>query len=314
MGEIVNKLIKNFTMSVNNLTILMYLVNVIFIALIFNNPFITVSLFIGLLLMSWLVRKNKFWNFIKASSVIFLLTVLFNLIINQNGTNIVLKIPFVTISTQSLTNAFILGISFMNILWSFYIYDALTHTKLIFEILANVFKSIAIIFILTVKFIPKIIDIFNQVRQLYKFRNSSPTTDTGFFSKIKRTMDLNEIVLNKSIANFMNMSDSLISKGYNQRRQSFVHENNKLSDYILRLIVTISLIFNIAMITKGIGQIDFGSGTVAFSFNWLIGLIMLFNLIAILYPLMIGGFHFLWWKSYVSRTTASSTPIVQKYR
>ncbi|AKP66198.1 energy-coupling factor transporter transmembrane component T [Companilactobacillus ginsenosidimutans] len=309
-----NKLIKNFTLSVNNLTILMYLVNIIFIALIFNNPYITIGILICLLFTSWLVRKEKFANFMKGSFLIFLLTMLFNLFINQNGTTVLLKLPLIVVSTQSLTNAFILGISFMNILWSFYIYDALTHTKLIFEILSNVFKSIAIIFILTVKFIPKIMGIFNDVRQLYKFRNSSPTRNSGFIQRIKQGMYMNEIVLNKSIANFMNMSDSLISKGYNQRRQSFVHENNKLSDFILRTIVTISIIFNIVMITQGIGQVDFGSGNVDFQFTWLIGIIILLNLIAILYPIMIGEFHYLWWKSFVSRTTVSSTPTAQKYR
>ncbi|WP_300562919.1 energy-coupling factor transporter transmembrane component T [Companilactobacillus sp.] len=309
-----NKLIKNFTMSVNNLTILLYLVNVIFISLIFNNPFITSSLLVILLIMSWLVRREKFKNFLLASLTIFLLTVLFNLFVNQNGSNILFKIPFLTVSTQSITNGFILGISFMNILWSFYLYDALTHTKLIFEILSNVFKSIAIIFILTVKFIPKIIDIFRDVRQLYKFRNSAPVRVYGFSKWIKQTMNLNEIVLNKSISNFMNMSDSLISKGYNQRRQSFVHETNKLSDYILRVVMLVSIAFNIVMITNGFGQVNFGSGQVNFKFDIWIALIILLNFLAIVYPLLIGEFHYLWWKSFISRTTASSTPTVQKYR
>lgn len=309
-----NKLIRNFTLSVNNLSILFYLANVIFISLIFNNPFITMTLWICLLVTSYLTRQNKFWNFLKASGLIFILTVLFNLFVNQNGTNILFKLPFIQVTTQSLTNGFILGISFMNILWSFYIYDALTHTKLIFEILSNVFKSIAIIFVLTVKFIPKIIDIFNDVRQLYKFRNSTVTRDKSFIVRMKQTMYLNEIVLNKSISNFMNMSDSLISKGYNQRRQSFSHESNRLSDYIMRSIMTVSIAFNIWMMTQGIGQVDFGSGNVNFHFDIWIGLIILFNLIVIIYPIMIGEFHYLWWKSYVSRTTASSTPTVQKYR
>lgn len=309
-----HKLIKNFTLSVNNLTLLMYLANVIFISLIFNNPYITIAIFICLITTSWLVRRKKFFSFLKASGLIFLLTLLFNLVINQNGTDVLLKIPFVTISTQSLTNGFILGISFLNILWSFYIYDALTHTKLIFEILSNVFKSIAIIFVLTVKFIPKIIDIFNDVRQLYKFRNSSPTRDKGRINRIKQTMHLNEIVLNKSISNFMNMSDSLISKGYNQRRQSFVHETNKVSDYIMRSFLTISIIFNLVMLTKGIGQVNFGSGNVDFRFTWLIGLIIFLNFITIIYPILIGEFHYLWWKSFISKTTASNIPTAQRYR
>lgn len=292
----------------------MYLVNVIFIALIFNNPYITTTLLICLMGMSWLIRNQKFMGFLKGSLTIFILTVLFNLFVNQNGESILLKIPFLTISTQSLTNAFILGISFMNILWSFYIYDSLTHTKLIFEILSNVFKSIAIIFILTVKFIPKIINIFSEVRQLYKFRNSSTVRVSGVGRRVKQAMNLNEIVLNKSISNFMNMSDSLISKGYNQRRQSFVHENNKLSDYILRSVVTISVIINIVFLTRGIGQVDFGSANVDFRFSWQIATIIVLNFIAVVYPLMIGEFHFLWWKSFISRTTVSNTPTVQKYR
>ncbi|WP_010624085.1 energy-coupling factor transporter transmembrane component T [Companilactobacillus versmoldensis] len=309
-----NKLIKNFVLSVNELTIMFYLFNTIFIALIFNNPFITVTECFFLLVMGWLTRRKKFGNFLKASLFIFILTMLFNLVINQNGTNVLLRIPYVTVSVQSLTNAFILGISFMNILWSFYLYDALMHTKLIFEILSNLFKSIAIIFILTVKFIPKIVDIFNDVRQLYKFRNSSPTSDSGFIQRMKETMNLNQIVLDKSIANFMNMSDALISKGYNQRRQSFVHETNKLSDIIFRSVIFISLVFNLIMMTRGNGQVDFGSGTVNFKFDFWIGMIIVLNFISIVYPLMIGEFHYLWWKSFVSRTTASSTLTARNYR
>lgn len=149
-----NKLIANFQQNVNSVTMIIYLFNVILIALLYSNPLITGFIWLSLVVMAYLTRRQKLGSYLKFSAIIFLVTVLFNVILNQRGTNVLLNWPWLKITTESLGNGMILGLSFVNLLGAFYLYDALARTKVIFEVLANIFKSIAIIFILTIKFIP----------------------------------------------------------------------------------------------------------------------------------------------------------------
>lgn len=309
-----NKYLQNYSHSINELTMLFYLITVIFISLIYNNPFILGAILFGLLIVSFSARQTKFFNFCKISITIFIITVMFNLLINQAGTDCLLTTSYLQITTQSLLNAIVLGLSFLNILWAFYLYDALVHSKLIFNILAHTFRSIAVIFILTVKFIPKIMQIFSQVTVLFQFRNHSHTKKISLLERIKKAMMLNEIVLNKSIANFMNMSDALISREYGNQKSRIEFEQNKFSDYLLRVCLLLVCLFDLVMLYLNQGKIDFGSSTVQISFNHWIGLIAVINFLIIIYPLLMGGVHFLWWKLSISKTTVSNTQMLKKFR
>ncbi|MFD1471943.1 energy-coupling factor transporter transmembrane component T [Companilactobacillus mishanensis] len=309
-----SKLIRNFNFSVNNLTILFYVFDVIFISLIYNNPIISGCLFVVLVITARFIRGDKFVNFLKFSIIIFILTFAFNVVINQRGSQIVFQIPFLKVTSESVLNGTVLGVSFLNILWSFYIYDAMTHTKIIFDLLSKFFRSIAIIFILTVKFIPKIVDIFNKVKLLYKFRNNNAERKTNLVELSKQSMFLSEIVLNKSIANFMNMSDVLQTKGYGSQHRLRAHQINRRSDYFARTIFMISLIFNIVMLIKHVGRINFGSANVNIQFSTMIIATTLICSVTVIYPLMIGGIHYLWWKLFASKTTVSNIQIAKKFR
>lgn len=160
-----NQLVFHFQKNTNNLAIFAYLVNVILISLLFNNPIIIVGVLVSLLVVSFFTRQEKFKTYCKFSGLIFLVTVLFNLILNQRGNNLLLTIPFVKVTLESLSNGIILGVSFVNLLWAFYLYDALIRIKVIFELLAKFFKSVAVVFVLTIKFIPQIIAIYRETKE-----------------------------------------------------------------------------------------------------------------------------------------------------
>jgi len=254
-----NQLIRNFKNNINSVTMFVYLINVILISLLYNNPIIALGILVSLIIMSFLTRKEKIIVYLKFSSVIFIVTVLFNLILNQRGTNILLNVPFVKITTESLLNGVILGIAFVNLLWAFYLYDSMARTKVIFELLSNFFKSIAIIFILTIKFIPKIIEIFTETKALNRFRKPTSDNESGLLKRIRQTIDLTEIVLNKVIANFMNVSDTLILKGYEHRQRKVGKIEYTRKDWVLLSIIGISVVFNFSVVVSKIAKINFGS-------------------------------------------------------
>ncbi|MFC6175943.1 energy-coupling factor transporter transmembrane component T [Companilactobacillus huachuanensis] len=308
-----NKWIKNFQKNCNSITMFVYLLNVILITLLYNNPIILVGILISLIAMVVLTRPEKVKSYLKFSGIIFLITILFNLILNQRGTNLLFEMPFVRVTTESLLNAVVLGISFVNLLWAFYLYDSLIRIKTIFELLANLFKSIAIIFILTVKFIPQIIRIYTETKAISKFRVNYQSNEQGLLKRIKQAASLNEIVLNKAVAKFMNISDTLILKGYEQRHRKLGHLEYKKSDVIILILGLVSVIFNISISALHLGKIRFGSANLKVSTHG-VALIIIFNCLFILLPLLTGGMNYLWWKFYNSRTTASDTITVKNYR
>jgi hypothetical protein len=305
-------MIENFQKNSNSITMFAYLINVILIALLYNNPIISIVGFISLLLIATLTRRDRIKKYLKFSSVIFIVTVLFNLILNQRGTTILLTLPLLKITTESLLNGIILGISFVNLLWSFYLYDALIRVKVIFELLSNLFKSIAIIFILTIKFIPRIIEIYTDTKEVLKFRQVN--NEQGLWKKLRQAIDLNEIILNKVVANFMNVSDALILKGYEQRQKKLGKTEFKLYDWSIIGLIGMSVIFNLIMLSLKVGQINFGSANLKITFDRNILLIMVLNCLMILLPWLIGGLNYLWWKYYVSKTTVSDTITAKNYR
>lgn len=309
---ILNQLVFRFQKNTNNLVIFIYLANVILISLLFNNPIIITGVLISLLVVSFYTRQEKFKTYYKFSGMIFLVTVLFNLILNQRGNNLLLVLPLVKITTESLSNGIILGISFVNLLWAFYLYDALIRIKVIFELLAKFFKSVAIVFVLTIKFIPQIIAIYRETKELNKFRIYEESKK--FSQRIKETMALTEVVLNKSIANFMNVADALTLKGYEQRQQKIGKTDFKTSDWAILSTVLISIIINLILVILKIGKINFGSANLSIQIDIKIWIIMILDSLLILLPLITGGWAYLWWKYYVSKTTVSNTTTVKDFR
>ena len=309
---ILNQLVFHFQKNTNNLVIFIYLANVILISLLFNNPIIITGVLISLLVVSFYTRQEKFKTYCKFSGMIFLVTVLFNLILNQRGNNLLLVLPLVKITTESLSNGIILGISFVNLLWAFYLYDALIRIKVIFELLAKFFKSVAIVFVLTIKFIPQIIAIYRETKELNKFRIYEESKK--FSQRIKETMALTEVVLNKSIANFMNVADALTLKGYEQRQQKIGKTDFKTSDWAILSTVLISIIINLILVILKIGKINFGSANLSIQTDIKIWIIMILDSLLILLPLITGGWAYLWWKYYVSKTTVSNTTTVKDFR
>lgn len=310
MDRVVRKIYSGFYQAVNNFSILTYLLSIIISSLIFNDPVIVLTIFASLSLVTNFVKKEKSKSYFKFSIIIFITTLIFNLLVNQRGTNLIFQILFLKVTTESLMNASILAFSFVNLLLAFYIYDALTNVKVIFDLISKGFRSIAIVFILTIKFIPKIIEIFQNTSYLYKFRS----TINDHKNKLSKQMDLVEIVLNKAIANFMNVSDVLVTKGYNNRGKVPKHINGNFTDYLLILISVFTIIFNFLMLFLKIGKVDFGSANVDLSMNRSILVICTVNLVMILMPILIGVFQYLWWKWYVSKTTASNMPTAKDYR
>ncbi len=307
-----NKLIVNFQKNINSIAMFVYLITVILITLLFNNPLILTVLSIALFIMLAVTRCEKIKVSLKFAGIIFLVTVIFNLILNQRGTNILIQLPLLKITTESLINAAVLGLSFVNLLWAFSLYDALIRIKTIFELLANVFQSIAIIFILTVKFIPQIIKIYTETKGISKFRAKQVHNDK-FLKKIKQTIDLNEIVLNKAIASFMNVSDTLILKGYDQRQSRLGKTEFKREDWLALFLTIGVIVFNIIMSVKKFGKINFGSAKLHISLQG-VSAILIVDSLFILLPLLMGGISYLWWKFYSSKITASDTITAKNYR
>ncbi|MFH5811647.1 energy-coupling factor transporter transmembrane component T [Companilactobacillus sp. FL22-1] len=308
-----NLLIKNFRENINSLTSFIYLVNVILITLLYNNPVILLGISCSLIIMASLTRKEKLKSYGQFSIVIFIVTVIFNLLLNQRGNDLLWQIPFVRITSESLVNALTLGLSFVNLLWAFYLYDSMIRIKSIFELLANLFKSIAIIFILTVKFIPEIIQIYQNTKAISRFRVAIMAERRNWLKRIRQTIDLNEVILNKAIANFMNVSDTLILKRYDTRQRHFGRIEFKKLDWFVVILSGASLLFNSVMTIMKFGKINFGSADLEISFS-LVRTILLANCLFILLPLLIGGMNYLWWKLHSSKTTASNTITAKNYR
>lgn len=305
-----NKLILNFQKRTNSVTIFVYLIGIILISLLFNNPIISLINLVALIFMANLVSREKIKTYFKFSCVIFIVTFIFNLILNQRGKSILWTFYSFQITQESLLNGFILGVSFVNLLWAFYIYNALIRVKTVFELLSSLLKNVALIFILTIQFIPRIIQIYNETKAIKKFRTQKELQR----SKLKSTMDLMEMILNKAVASFMNVSDTLILRGFNNRQKSVGRLEYRGSDFLLSGLIILGLVADIVMSINKIGVINLGSIDVRLSFTSSELILLLINVFLILLPVLFGGVNYLWWKFYISKITASDTTTVKKYR
>jgi hypothetical protein len=260
--------------------------------------------------MANLVSREKIKTYFKFSCVIFIVTFIFNLILNQRGKSILWTFYSFQITQESLLNGFILGVSFVNLLWAFYIYNVLIRVKTVFELLSSLLKNVALIFILTIQFIPRIIQIYNETKAIKKFRTQKELQQ----SKLKSTMDLMEMILNKAVASFMNVSDTLILRGFNNRQKSVGRLEYRGSDFLLSGLIVLGLVADIVMSINKIGVINLGSIDVRLTFASSELILLLINVFLILLPVLFGGVNYLWWKFYISKITASDTTTVKKYR
>lgn len=305
-----NKLILNFQNRTNSITTFVYLISIILISLLFNNPIISVIDLIGLIFMAILIDRGKIKTYFKFSFIIFIVTFVFNLILNQRGIDVLWKYYFFQVTKESLLNGIILGISFVNLLWAFYIYNVMMRVKTVFELLSSWLKNVALVFILTIQFIPRIIQIFNQTKAVMKFRME----DNLQKAKLKTTINLMEIVLNKAMASFMNVSDTLVLRGFNNKRKSVGKLEYKRLDFVLLIIMILGLIIDILMFIKKIGVINLGAIDVHLAFTKSEFTLILINMILISLPVLFGGLSYLWWRFYISKITASDITTVKRYR
>lgn len=127
-------------------------------------------------------------------------------------------------------------------------------------------------------------------------------------------MDLTEIALNKAMASFMNVSDSLLLKGYETRKKRLGKTEYQRVDKSVIIVIILAVIFNLMMVALKVGQVEFGTAKVEILINWQVGIIAVINGGLIILPLILGGINYAWWRFYVSKTSASVTTTAKNYR
>ncbi|WP_099975021.1 hypothetical protein [Lactobacillus terrae] len=220
----------------------------------------------------------------------------------------------IKITVESLLNSITLGVSFINLLFAFFVYNELIHNKQIYQVLSKNFKSIAIIFILTTKFIPRIVNVINNSRFMLKFNEQKKDSESKF-NIFKKNIELIGTVFDKVIPSFMNMSDTLIIRGYTSNNINKSKKSKKnLDDIILRSLIGFEMLLSILFVEKKYGKVDFGSANIKITFNSYILVILIINILIVLIPIIMGGVHLLWWKLHHSETIRSDTQITSLYR
>lgn len=198
-------------------TLFLYFTFVILISIFSFNPLCLIAGFLGAALFCACISDIK--SVIKSLIIyfiIFIAVTFTNPLFSHNGVTILFFINDNRITLEALIYGAVLGFTIIEVVYWFKCFNIVFDSERLIYILGKIFPKLALVFSMTLRFIPKFIKcfkgVYNSQRLLY-----------GKKYTLKRFLLSFSAVITQAMENSVITSDSMKARGYGLKRRTFYH-------------------------------------------------------------------------------------------
>lgn len=202
---------------INNLhpfVLFIYFLYVIFIAVFTFNPFFLIPALFGALLLLIKLDGLKTVKVSIAYFIIFIIIALSNPLFSHNGVTVLFFINDSRITFESLMYGICAALMIVSALVWFNCFHKIFDSEKITYLLGRLFPKLALVFSMTLSFIPRMIKDFKSINNSQKSIKQS---------RIKRYTGSFSAVITRSMENSIVTSDSMNARGYMLKGRTFFH-------------------------------------------------------------------------------------------
>ena len=255
--------------SYNPFVIFVYFLAVTVFSCMFMHPVcLTFSLCFGLI-YTFMISMKGGVSSLKFILPCALLTATINAAFNHRGVTIIEYLP----NGNPLTlEALIYGahaavMTSAVICWLFCLGSLMTSDKIVY-IFSKTVPSIALVFSMTLRFIPKISAYFKEAKAANRCAGFEPS-EGNFFEKIKYTSMIFSSVVTRTLENSIDTADSMIARGYGTgKRSSFAVYGFDKRDAAAMIYIVLLSAYIIFCTVKGVLYVNFYPTFAFKGFSW----------------------------------------------
>lgn len=192
----------------------MYFFYVIFTAVFTFNPLFLASALLGALLLLFRLEGIKTLRVLIAYIVIFVLIAVTNPLFSHNGVTILFFINDSRITFEALMYGVCAALMIVGMLVWFNCFHKLFDSEKITYLLGRLFPKLALVFSMTLSFIPRMIKDFKSINNAQKSIGQS---------RIRRYTGSFSAVITRGMENSIITSDSMNARGYLLKGRTFFH-------------------------------------------------------------------------------------------
>lgn len=191
-----------------------YFFFVIFTAVFTFNPLFLLPALFGALLLLIKLDGIKTVKVLIAYIIIFILIALSNPLFSHNGATVLFFINDSRITFESLVYGICAALMIVSALMWFNCFNKVFDSEKIMYLLGRIFPKLALVFSMTLGFIPRMIKDFKSINNAQKSVKQS---------RIKRYIGSFSAVITRSMENSIITSDSMNARGYMLKGRTFFH-------------------------------------------------------------------------------------------
>ena len=195
-------------------TLFMYFFYVIFSAVFTFNPLFLISAFLGAVLFLFSLERRKAVKILMVYLCMIIIISLTNPLFSHNGATILFFINDSRITLEALIYGITASLMIVGMLVWFNCFNKVFDSEKIMYLIGRFFPKLALVFSMTLNFIPRMLNEFRSINNAQKSVKQS---------RIKRYLGAFSAVITRSMEGAVITSDSMNARGYLLKGRTFFH-------------------------------------------------------------------------------------------
>lgn len=237
---------------------ILFFIGVMFINMFFMHPVILFISFVSSLTYSLYlngIKSLKFDLFVLLP--LFLFIIIINPLVNHQGTTILFYLNDKMITKESILYGVFAGIMIINMFLYFSSFNKVMTEDKIMSSLKFVSRKLSLIFVMTLRFVPRYKNEFNKIKISQKCLNEG-LNDGNFFDRIRHGSNMMSALITFALEDGIDTADTMVARGYGLKNKSYYkREKFTKDDKFFLLFMILLLIVLVIGILNGQFYINF---------------------------------------------------------
>lgn len=196
-------------------------------------------------------------NILKIIFILSLLTTLTNLFVSRRGDTVLFFVNGAAVTAESAASGFFTGVLIGAVgIWFSIFGDVVTSDK-VFFLFGKKTPKIALLFSMTVGFVPKIIKRYSDISKARRGFEGENTRDSQekILNKVKERLAILSVLVTLSLERAMDTADSMRARGYGTAGRTCAAEYRfSVRDFTVMLLTLVSFTVSVILIAAGVSQ------------------------------------------------------------
>ncbi len=248
---------QSFLKSFSTLAILIYLISMLVLVILCNNPVIQALIYLSIAILAALTDKKAVKSVISLSLIIGLPVLIINPLVNGMGATILLRVKDVPlagnidITLESLVFTLSLTLKLITTVLIFSLFNILVHRDKLLNLVSFAAARSALVITLTTRMIPSLIDQVKEIGEIQRTRGVD-LDSKNLIQRVRNWYPFAKIILFTSLERTYGTAEAIESKAYGiGKRTVFFNEKVKRRDLLLAANSIAVLAISIAGLYKG---------------------------------------------------------------